>query len=251
MSFGAQNRKELLGPRHEIIAEFRYAARRTRRLKMSEYCLLIVCLVCKFVKISDCSAAKNSTDRSAIDSAADGDDLKNAFASGATTTEASGNVGGSKEPASTGAGGLWTEIDVTVRPHRTRSTSETGNKYRATLKLTSVTKSADAENGTGSIEDPGDALVSSNRSLEIANTSMGMPRKGVNVETGHAFLDDDDDDYDDDDEEYDKDYPKKDKEEVEEVEEPDQNVEEQADVADTEIQEYNESKCYILLIICR
>ncbi len=216
---------------------------------MSEYCLLIVCLVCKFIKISDCSAAKNATDWSAIDSATDGRDFKNGFAGVAPATDVAGDVDGSEGPTIAGAGSLWTKVDVTVRPHRTRSTSKQGGKYRATLRSTPATRSADVEDGTAAIEGNGAASVSSsNRSLETTNTSTEVPRKGVNGETGHAFFyddDDDDDDYDDDDDdEYDdEDYPKK-EEEIEEVEDPDQNVEEQAEAADTEAQEeYNESKC--------
>jgi len=91
----------------------------------------------------------------------------------------------------------------------------------------------------------------------VENASTEVPRKGVNGETGHAFLyddDDDDDDYyddDDDDDDYDDDGYRIKHEEEDEVEEVVEDHGEEPEAAETEAQEEYESKCLDVSLLCR
>lgn len=228
------------------------------RLKMSKYRLLIICLVCKLLRISDCSE-KNSTAWSSINLLVDSREYKHGYTDAIQTTETFGIIIKSNHSVTSAPKNLWTKIEVSELPQKTTtpvdsSSSLFATRYHATLGniMASVTKAPVGDQTSesdfaSSVVDK--LMIWANRSLADLNATAEAARKGSNGETGHAFFDldddddDDDDDYDDDDYDDDDDYNKKDKEEIEEVEEVEPNVEETADAVETEPQEeYVESE---------
>lgn len=223
-------------------------------------------MICEFFKISICVAKKNSTSWSAVNLFVDSREYSNR--TDLHTTENYGIIIKTNESSSYVTNfsnhndSSWTKIDVTVPPQRATILRA---KYHATLvkplnldksKSTGIERSI--QNETPNVELLNNYTTQvpltlltftsvDNRTI-VEHVSPKTLHKGINGETGHAFLyddddDDDDDDYDDDD---DDDYIQKkdddDEDEEEEIVDPDKNVEEVVETADPEAQEEYESK---------
>lgn len=188
---------------------------------MSSLCLLIIYLFCEFIEcIPNSTWSKDSRE------------LKNGLANAVHTTETNGII--IKSSNTTASPTLWTKIEV--KPPGTPLV-----KYHAKLGL--------AKNQSASNHSVSEVVTTAANRSVVENASTEVPRKGVNGETGHAFLydddDDDDDDYydDDDDDDYDDDGYRIKHEEEDEVEEVVEDHAEEPEAAETEAQEEYESEC--------